>query len=102
MAKRNFPEKKKRVETFEEPAVAVTDQIQEILAALPILPRGVVSGCKMLNVRSEPDISGVVVGLLFKDDEVAIIEEKSTDEWYYIRGALQEGFCMRKYIRVNE
>lgn len=63
---------------------------------------GVVTGCKMLNVREAPNANCKVVCVINENSEVIIDDDGSTDDWFKVcaeNGA--EGFCMKKFINVN-
>lgn len=109
MAKRDFPKTKR--EPTREPGLRkfdseAADNVPELGSAHIRKTVGHVSGCTLLNIRSRPDISGEVVGQLVHNAVVEIDEEKSTDDWYFIRAdivprAEVTGYCMRKYIAVE-
>lgn len=63
---------------------------------------GTVDGCARLNVRKEPSIEAKVVAIIKRRDEVEIIEEESTEEFYKVCTTTGvEGFCMRKFITIK-
>lgn len=68
----------------------------------PSLEIGVVSNCKKLNVRAEPDVDADVVCIIDEGTEVSIDMIESTDEFYavYLVSGV-EGYCMRKFIAVK-
>lgn len=107
MAKRKFPEKKPvgSLETFEAPVVeipAAEEAAPKSVCATCSATYGVVSGCKLLNVRSKPNISGTVVGTQPESATLFINERKSTDDWYYVSANGIRGYCMRKYVSIVE
>lgn len=62
---------------------------------------GIVSDCKMLNVRAEPNAKARIITIIPVDAEVLIDLDESTDEFYKItsdHGVV--GYCMAKYIRL--
>lgn len=71
---------------------------------------GVVSGCDVLNVRSEPrnDVDNVV-DTFAQGDTVKIFDNDSTDEYYYVQldkfKSMEmrdtKGYVMKKYITLN-
>lgn len=64
---------------------------------------GKVVGCDRLNVRKEPSASSEVVKVINRDEEVMLDEMESTDEFYRVcTQDGSEGYCMRKYIEVQE
>lgn len=72
----------------------------------PEVVTGVVDNCGKLNVRKQPSIKSDVVVVIDKGAEVVIDETKSTEEFYRVRSASEAnpfyGFCMKKYITVNQ
>lgn len=64
---------------------------------------GVVTDCLSLNIRKEPKSDAEVLCSIPCLTEVTIEENESTDEFYKIcTGSGIEGFCMKKYIAVQQ
>lgn len=64
--------------------------------------KGVVSGCKMLNVRKESSKESDVITILNEDSEVQIDESETSDEFYKIVTPTGvEGYCMKKFIIIK-
>lgn len=64
---------------------------------------GVVSNCKKLNVREEPSLDANIVCEINSKTELMIDESESTDEFYKVFTASGlEGFCMKKFITVQQ
>ena len=101
-----------------EPAIAVVDQDPSQVPEIdeqtstsnpepdqePII--GTVSNCKMLNVRAEPDKKATIVCIINAGDEVQIIEEGSTEDFYHIWHVTSEninvfGYCMKDFITIK-
>lgn len=62
---------------------------------------GVVSNCKNLNIRREPDMNAEVLGIIPVDTEVMIDENESISEFYKIYTTFGlEGFCMKKFVTI--
>ena len=97
---RNYSKQPDRpvVETVEEPVV------QEPAVEPEVTPvTGVVSDCSRLNVRRSPAPTAAVVGIVDRGAAVQIDEEKSTAEFYKVCTASGiEGFCMKKFITVDQ
>ena len=74
--------------------------------ATPEVVTGIVANCDKLNVRKQPNIKSDVVVVIDKGTEVIIDETKSTEDFYRVRSASESkpfyGFCMKKYITVNQ
>lgn len=56
---------------------------------------GTVVNCSRLNVREKPSKNADVVRVINAGDTVEINLAESTDEFYKI----EDGYCMRQYIR---
>lgn len=62
---------------------------------------GVVSNCKKLNVRKNPDLEAKVLKVIDENDEVEVIEGTDTKDFYEIKIGKTKGFCMKKYIKLK-
>ena len=63
---------------------------------------GIVTNCQSLNVRHEPNTDSEVAAILQAGDEVIIIKEDSTDEFYKVNTtAGVEGYSMCSYISLK-
>ena len=67
---------------------------------------GVVSNCKMLNVRAKPDKKSEIISIINAGDEVEIIEEGSTEDFYHIYYVTSKdinvfGYCMKDFITIK-
>lgn len=64
---------------------------------------GVVTGCKSLNIRTEPAKKSNNVVCVVDTETVVIIDlEDSTDEWYKVfTEAGAEGFCMKEFVKIT-
>lgn len=68
---------------------------------------GTVVNCEKLNVRSESSVKSEVLFTINKGEEVEIVEDKSTDDFYAVifgndKEVIIEGYCMKKYIKINK
>lgn len=64
---------------------------------------GTVINCKTLNIREEPTTGSSIVTTVRMSDEVKIDIENPIDDWYLIStstGAI--GYCMKKFISIEE
>ena len=69
----------------------------------PKIVTGIVKGCKLLNVRKEPNVSSSVVATLGCNSEVAIDLDNSADDFYKIFATVgAEGFCMKKFVELSK
>lgn len=63
---------------------------------------GQVSNAKKLRLRRKPNEKAEIVCLLNEGDEVTIITNKSTHEFYkVVLSSGVEGFCMKKFITLK-
>lgn len=80
----------------EEPEI-VENEVNEAV-------RGIVEGCKMLNVREAPNAKASVISIIAAGNIVDIIEEESTEDFYAVNvevgGVEFDGYCMKKFIRL--
>ena len=85
------------VEVEEEPEEVVEEEpIDESLV-------GTVAGCVKLNIRKEPNVKGEVVCTVPEKSALLIDPALSTDEWYKVYTETgMEGFCMKKFVEVNQ
>lgn len=64
---------------------------------------GTVIGCTKLNVREQMNTKSAVLCVLPVSSEVKVIADEVHDEWYHVFTKTGvEGFCMKKYIAVNQ
>lgn len=60
---------------------------------------GVISGCRKLNVRSEPDINSAVICIVDEKTQVIIDEQESTEDFYKVYIPINiSGFCVKKFV----
>lgn len=72
---------------------------------------GVVCNCAKLNIRVAPNKDADIAIVINKDTKVIINETNSTDDFYAVEGVpvempdgrftVENGYCMKKYIKVN-
>lgn len=64
---------------------------------------GIVTGCKKLYVRTEPDKNSEPLDILDKDEEVEIDTIISTpDDFYCVTTSTGiVGYCMKQYIKIK-
>ena len=71
-------------------------------AAQSIKCIGIISDCKYLNVRSQPDKSSNPVHVLEAGTAVEIDTLNSSDEFYKVFISNEvEGYCMKKFIHLT-
>lgn len=85
--------------------VVEAEEVVEQPVETPVAPEpvvGVVVDCKKLNVREESHASAEVICTIGVGTEVTIDIFETTEEFYKIcTAAGVEGFCMKKYIKVE-
>ena len=66
--------------------------------------KGVVDNCERLNVRTNPSLNAAVESVIDKGTEVEITD--SYGDFYFVRTDTTtkgiNGWCMKKYIRVDK
>lgn len=121
MSKRNYTNYSKKNENVEPEVTGVVETadvkmepeatevietinvVAPVVEAVPEIPKiGTVSGCAKLNVRIKPLATATIVSVIDAGTVVEIDESKSTAEWYKVLiPAVNEGYCMRKFITVQ-
>ena len=93
---------------IEDTADDVTEEIVEEPSAEKTLI-GTVTGCRKLNIRKNSDINSEKVTVVNVGTKLTINPNESTAEWYKIAGISSAGFfmgldgyCMKKYVTVEE
>lgn len=86
----------------QEPANATVESVAEAIEETAKSVIGVVHNCYKLNLRAYPAITRSVITTLNSGDEVKIVEEESTDDFYkVVTSSGVEGFCMKEYIEIK-
>lgn len=87
---------------------AVVETVEVTEAPKPVEVKtiiGVVTDCARLNVRAKPNVNADVVTIVDKGVKVCINKKRSTKEFYCVCSADNQdtiGFCMKKYITVEQ
>lgn len=89
------------VETVEVAEVAEPVK-EEAAVKAPRFKNGVVTNCTKLNLRSAAKRDAAVVQVLENGAKVRVEEAKSTQDFYKVRFANVEGFCMKQYIAIEQ
>lgn len=64
---------------------------------------GTVVDCNRLNIRTKPSINSQPVGNVTVDSEVIVNINQSNNEWFkVITKDGVEGFCMKKYVKIEQ
>lgn len=83
--------------------VEAVEEIVEEAAAKPVrFINGTVTNCGKLNIRSAPKRDAAVVKVIDTLTKVKVDTIKSTEDFYKVRVAGIEGFCMKQYIAVDQ
>jgi uncharacterized protein YgiM (DUF1202 family) len=86
------------VETEVEETVAV--KTEEVM---PETVMGTVIKCVQLNIRKDPDIKSDIACVISEGSKVVIRSETLPDEWFSVTTSSGvEGFCMSKYISIEQ
>ena len=85
------------VEETVEPTVEVEEPVAVIKAVY-----GVVNGCNLLRVRKVPSTDAAVLCEIDVNSKVEVNEVESTADFYKVcTEAGIEGFCMKKFIKIE-
>lgn len=63
---------------------------------------GVVTGCNLLNVRSQPEADSDVITVIPIDSIVTISDINASQDFYKVLVGDLEGYCMKKFIKIKE
>lgn len=106
MGKRDYtrfsnPIEEEAIEEVAEP-VEMTEVGEQPVEPVRKEPKiGTVVDCTSLNVREKPSVTADVVCTITNGVTVEVDETESTTEFYKICTEIgEEGFCMKKYIRI--
>lgn len=91
------------VETTEEPYCEPVEEAVETECNDKVdTTTGVVTDCKMLNIRKTPSKDSDPVCTVDAGEFLTVNLNDSTAAWYSVRtSAGVEGFCMKKFVSVN-
>ena len=84
-------------ETTEEETTEQEENVEESSIVI-----GKVSNCEKLNVREKASSSSRVVSVLDKDDEIEVVVNESTDDYYKVNIVKFRctGYCDKNYITL--
>ena len=99
-------------EEIEQEIEAVNDsEVVEVVEVAEIVEEpaetetavGVVTGCAKLNVRRRPSLTADVVCVVDENSPLVIDVDDPSSEWYKIfTESGFNGYCMKKYVSVNQ
>ena len=87
-------------EAIEPKAVEPKNEEVESVSNKELL--GVVTNCRRLNVREEPNKDSNILTTIDSGKSVTIYSDESTDGWY--RVSIEDnvkGYCMKEYISIQ-
>lgn len=63
---------------------------------------GLITDCKKLNIRKEPNVKSEVLCVIDYNSEVIVDDKLSTSDFYAIcTSSGIEGFCVRKFVTIQ-
>lgn len=89
MSEHNFSRR-----NIERPVEELEPPVKEVV--------GIVTGCRLLNIRTKPDADSHVICRETALSELIIDESKSTEDWFSVctvNGI--EGFCMKQFVTIK-
>jgi hypothetical protein len=117
MAKRNTTKSKKPIEEAVEAEAPVeevelvdepAETIEEAEFTEPEVPQepktiGIVTGCRLLNIRRRPDLEAEILCFVRCESEITIDTSESSTEWLKVRNSDGiEGYCMARYVYIKQ
>lgn len=64
--------------------------------------KGHIVNCEALNMRAKASIDSQIIHVIHTDDVLSINIDDSTEEWLKVSVNNVNGFCMKKYVSINE
>ena len=91
----------KKLKGYEADVVIVDEMVEvEPVAETTV---GTVCDCKMLRVRKEPSLEAEELCVIPVGTIVVVADSMSIDDFYHVfTEAGVEGFCMKKYIDIEQ
>ena len=87
-------------ETAEETIKNSSEETIEEDIVLEVL--GVVTGCNLLNVRSQPEANSNIITVIPIDSVITISDVNASQDFYKVLIGDLEGYCMKKFIKIKE
>lgn len=88
------------VDNVEPSEEIVETPVEEVVENKNVI--GVVSGCELLNVRTNPEFTAEVLTVIPAESIVTIIDVDASLDFYKVLIGDLEGFCMKKFIKIKE
>lgn len=92
------------VEFVDEPAATV-EEVEFTEPEAPQEPKtiGIVTGCRLLNIRRRPDLEAEILCFVRCESEITIDTSESSTEWLKVRNSDGiEGYCMARYVYIKQ
>lgn len=86
---------------IEEPIVKET-KVEESIDEIDIQVIGIVSNCKLLNIRSKPNIDSDILSVIPVDSILTITDVNASSDFYKVLIGDLEGFAMKQFIKIKE
>lgn len=103
MAKRSTTKPKKPAE---ETVNDTVDEVEFVDEPQPVENKpviGVVTGCRLLNIRQRPDLEATILCFVHCDSEITVDMQNSSAEWLKVRNSAGvEGYCMARYVYIKQ
>lgn len=97
----DIPAEEVRQSEANELEVVEPEKVEDDESSVEVL-LGVVTNCKMLNIREEATKDSVIVTMADNGESVTIYPDKSTEGWYRVSTKDNvEGYCMKDYISIQ-
>lgn len=90
----------------DEEEIEITESEGEVISDEAIMPEtvnGIITNCVKLNIREKADINSKVLCVIPEGSEVTVHSGTLPNEWFsIITDSGIEGFCMSKYVTIEE
>ena len=113
MAERNTKPKQTIEETVDETVVTEVAEVTEVVDE-PVAPVdepevlenpvtvGVVSGCRLLNIRLRPDLEAPILCFVRCESELTVDLQESSSDWLRVCSADGvKGYCLARYVYIK-
>jgi uncharacterized protein YgiM (DUF1202 family) len=95
--------KREQIKPFDGIMTPPVEETEENVQEEPKKVSGTVVNCNRLNIRTKPSINSEPVGNVTVDSEVIVNLNQSNNEWFkVITKDGVEGFCMKKYVKIEQ
>ena len=77
------------------------DEKNKDIAKKVTVLKGRIVNCEALNMRAKASIDSQIISVIHTDDVLSINIDNSTEEWLEVSVNNVNGFCMKKYVSIN-